>query len=462
MKRVHAHVADPRARDALEACVRAVAGMAAALEVATAEEVAALTLPDGVGVSALPLLVDDPPENLAASHETAARIAAGTRWLDSQTWVGDREATQVAKAMLDWERNAIAAKVARMYAIEDQSTVSDGDLAKLQIDPDRLERYLKTHYGDDARVSNFRQAIGGRSRQTAVFELHGTRLSNHLVVQRDHPASISRGGVAQQYPVLMLLATTTLKVSRPSLLETDRSVLGAPFMIIEAARGQVAGGDYFRPPAAPELALELAEQLAILHAVDPTSLIGELPSTIDSTDPSGWARELQAIESAWNRFAHAPSLTVAAALAWMRAHVDEVSNDLSIVHNDAAFHNILVDNGHFSSLLDFELVHLGHPAEDLGYCRPFIQEIAEWDDFVDAYIAAGGKRFTPQVVDYFSLRGGVNLLTLLQYGRSIFKSGATTDINLAEAATAFIPKQLGRVARMVEVVLDRDNSARHS
>jgi aminoglycoside phosphotransferase (APT) family kinase protein len=105
--------------------------------------------------------------------------------------------------------------------------------------------------------------------------------------------------------------------------------------------------------------------------------------------------------------------------------------------------------------LDFELVHLGHPAEDLGYCRPFVQEMTEWDKFIDAYVAAGGKRFPADVVDYFSLRGGVHLMTLLQYGRGVFKSGATTDINLAEAAMSFIPKQHNRIARMVEVVLDR-------
>jgi hypothetical protein len=44
---------------------------------------------------------------------------------------------------------------------------------------------------------------------------------------------------------------------------------------------------------------------------------------------------------------------------------------------------------------------------------------------------------------------------LLQYGRDVFKSGATSDINLAEAATAFTPKHHGRITRMVEKVLER-------
>jgi aminoglycoside phosphotransferase (APT) family kinase protein len=271
------------------------------------------------------------------------------------------------------------------------------------------------------------------------------------VLQRDHPASIARDGVARQFPVLELLSKTALKVSRAVLLEIDRAILGAPFMIVEAAPGVIAGADYFNPPPAPGLALELAGQLAILHSTDPTSLLTRLRTT--TSGPNGWSAELDAIEGAWREFAHAPSLTVSAAFAWMRAHVHRIGDELSIIHNDASFHNILVADGHFSSLLDFELVHLGHPAEDLGYCRPFVQEMTDWNAFMDSYVAGGGKRYDPAIVDYFSLRGGVHLLTLLQYGRSKFKNGDTTDINLAEVSTSFIPKLHARVARMMEVVL---------
>jgi aminoglycoside phosphotransferase (APT) family kinase protein len=450
MKRVSPHVEDARARDALEACVRAIAGIGLALDVASPETVAALPLPAGM-VPAAPLAVNDPPENLAASHETASRIAAAADWLREGSWMNNPSARETMRAMLGWERAIIAEKIARIYAIEDQSTKPEGDLVKLLIDRDRLESYCQEKFGPTAAITSFRQAVGGRSRQTAVFTLEGTDLPCRLVVQRDHPASITRDGIGQQYPVLALLAETRLKVSRPLLLENDRAILGAPFMIIEAAEGVVAGADYFRPPQNPELALELAEQLAILHAVDPAPLAGQLRRT----NQDGWAGELEGLEAAWHRFAHAPSLAISAAFAWMRARVGAIGHELAIVHNDAAFHNILIQDGHFSALLDFELVHLGHPAEDLGYCRPFVEEMTDWNAFVDAYVAAGGQRFPADVLDYFSLRGGIHLLTLLQYGRDVFKSGATSDINLAEAATAFTPKHHGRITRMVEKVLER-------
>jgi aminoglycoside phosphotransferase (APT) family kinase protein len=273
------------------------------------------------------------------------------------------------------------------------------------------------------------------------------------VVQRDHPASINSFGVATQFPVLQLVAASRLRTARPVLLETDRTILGAPFMLLERVAGQVAGADYFAPPQAPPLAYELAEQLAILHRVDPAPLVGVIPATVDQTGETGWLGDLDRIEAAWHKFKFAPSLSIAAALAWMRAQAGQIGDERAIVHNDAAFHNILVQDGHFSALLDWELVHLGHPAEDLGYCRYFVQEIADWDMFLQAYVDAGGTRFSRAVVDYFSLRAGIHLMTLLQYGRSMFLAGLTTDINLAETATSFVPKQHSRIAAMVEAVI---------
>jgi aminoglycoside phosphotransferase (APT) family kinase protein len=287
-----------------------------------------------------------------------------------------------------------------------------------------------------------------------VFEQTGAPdLPAGLVVQRDHPASINNFGVSIQFPVLERVALSRLRTARPLLLETDRAILGAPFMLLERVPGQVAGADYFAPPQEPQLAYELAEQLAILHEVDPAPLVGIIPATVDQAGKAGWVADLDRIGTNWDKFKFAPSLSIAAAMAWMRAHVDQIGDERAIIHNDAAFHNILVRDGHFSALLDWELVHLGHPAEDLGYCRYFVQEIADWDVFLQAYVSAGGSRFKRTVIDYFSLRAGIHLMTLLQYGRSMFLAGLTTDINLAETATSFVPKQHNRIAAMVAAVI---------
>ena len=74
--------------------------------------------------------------------------------------------------------------------------------------------------------------------------------------------------MADEYPALELVAKSPLKSPAPVMLERSRDYLGAPFMVTVRAPGVVAGPDYFDPPKDAGLALQLAEQLALLHAVD--------------------------------------------------------------------------------------------------------------------------------------------------------------------------------------------------
>lgn len=463
MSRVYPTVTDPRSRDALETCVRAIAGMASALDIPPDDRALDLPLPNSIAAPTERLLITTPPENIAANHQTAARIAAGAQWLSNGEWLRDPEATWAAREMLAWEREVLAAKITAMDRCQSGTTTGQTDVGDLEIDRSALERYFQQRCGaaSGARITDFRQTTGGRSRQTAVFTLAGdTGLPRELVVQRDHPAGITSFGAEGQYPVLKLLADTKLKTPKPILLELDPDVIGAPFLILEKAPGTVAGPDYFAPPQSPALAMELAQQLAILHSADPTPLAGIIRSTVEQGTTEEWTKELGEIEAAWHRLSHAPSLAISAAFVWMRAHVDQIGNERAIVHNDAAFHNVLVENGRFSSLLDWELVHIGHPAEDLGYCRAFVQEIADWDEFLAAYVDAGGIPFPAAVIDYFSLRAGIHLMTLLQYGCSRLINGATSDINLAEVGTSFIPRHHHRIANMVSTIVGKASVTR--
>ncbi len=454
-QQVHPGVEDARARDVLEACIRAIAGMAVSLDDALPDELNALQLPADIGAENMPFQLSEPPENVALTPRTGQAIAAGADWLSGGGWLLP-ERLDDARRMVGWERHLIADRVERMLEIESQSA-DDSGLKQLLLDPTALEHYFAARCGPraKARVTDFRQAIGGRSRQTAVFTLEGeTGLPRKLVVQRDHPARISPHGIAQEYPLLELLSKTALKVARPLILETRSDILGAPFMVLEQCPGSLAGPDYFIPPQRPALAIALAKQLAILHGVDATPIEERLTRTTEPGQPDAWLRDLDRLEATWNQFKHGPSMTVSAALAWMRAHVHLIGDETAIIHNDAVFHNILIEGDDIVALLDWELAHLGHPAEDLGYCRPFIQEMGDWQRFTEAYADAGGKRFSPQVLDYFSLRASIYLMTLIQYGRGMFKSGATSDINLAEVATSFMPKLLRRTANILDAVLE--------
>jgi len=257
---------------------------------------------------------------------------------------------------------------------------------------------------------------------------------------------------------LSLVAQSRLRGPRPIFLEASRAALGAPFMVSERSPGKIAGPDYWDSPKDVRLAAQLAEQLAILHSIDYSPVQSGLKHTLSGC--VDWRGELEQLEDRWNSLRHWPSVTATAAFAWMRQHVGEIGEETAIVHNDTALHNVLVHDGNISALLDWELVHLGHPAEDLGYCRGFIEEMGSWDAFIDAYVAAGGKRFSSDLLDYFSLRAIIHLTTLLQLARSQFEKKATDDLNIAEVGASFMPKLMLRLANVMTSVFQARPRAR--
>ena len=62
----------------------------------------------------------------------------------------------------------------------------------------------------------------------------------------------------------------------------------------------------------------------------------------------------------------------------------------ALVHGDYNFHNLLFDGDRLSAVLDWELSHVGHPAEDLGYIKQTAEQSVAWEDFMAAYRDEGG------------------------------------------------------------------------
>jgi aminoglycoside phosphotransferase (APT) family kinase protein len=80
-----------------------------------------------------------------------------------------------------------------------------------------------------------------------------------------------------------------------------------------------------------------------------------------------------------------------AVLAWLRVHLPATAERPVLVHGDVGFHNMLVADGSVTALLDWEMAHRGHAAEDLAYVRPSVRGLLEWPEFLEVYREAGGQ-----------------------------------------------------------------------
>jgi aminoglycoside phosphotransferase (APT) family kinase protein len=145
----------------------------------------------------------------------------------------------------------------------------------------------------------------------------------------------------------------------------------------------------------PALAGEIAQAMARIHALDPAAF-----AFLPRLEPAAGVEALAA------QFAQGGGdrPLIALGLAWLRANLP-LPAPLRFVHGDLRVGNVMVDGGHLSAVLDWELGHLGDGHEDLAYgcmtvwrfSRPENPALGLTDvaSFAAAYEAAGGEPFDP-------------------------------------------------------------------
>jgi len=463
-----------RARDALNNAISAIAAIAAQLDhiaPAALGAIDATSLPEALrglipepdsetGLAApLHLALSTPPDDVSVNHAALPLLKAGAAWLAAAPWPREPAALASAKALLGWESAMRGDVLARLAGAEQGFAPQTGPDGAGDIQPEALAGYLRARFSaPELEITSFRFLTGGRNRQTALFEVaHAAALPARLVIQREPAQQMTTlSGVGMQFAVIEALHAAGVKVARPVLAELSADVLGGPFMITEQVSGAspVPSMDYWSaPPKSARLARSLAAQFAKMHSVPITGLDKVMQRYVDPAQGQTWLGDLEALETQLNAALHAPSLAVTAALAWMRAHVDCADGVETIVHNDALLHNVLAENEEITALLDFEMAHIGHPFEDLGYVRPVVEQMLPWADFVAAYTAAGGRAPRQEQVDFFTLRSILKLLVQILYVRNAFDAGHANIPALAEIGASFVPKLIARLAGQLNAIL---------
>ena len=114
-----------------------------------------------------------------------------------------------------------------------------------------------------------------------------------------------------------------------------------------------------------------------------------------------------------------------------------------LVHGDFRTGNIMVDpRAGLVAVLDWELAHMGDPAEDLGWLcvnswrfgavERAVGGFGDLADLLAAYAQAGGAPVSPARVHYWQMVGSLKWAVMCLMMYEIFRSGA--DASLERAA----------------------------
>ncbi len=111
-----------------------------------------------------------------------------------------------------------------------------------------------------------------------------------------------------------------------------------------------------------------------------------------------------------------------------------------IVHGDYRMGNFLVDGSGLCGVLDWELAHLGDPAEDIGWlcARAWrfggpgrVGGFGDLDQFLTAYASAGGETVDVERVRWWEAYATVKWAVICLLQASSHLSGSTRSVELA-------------------------------
>lgn len=333
----------------------------------------------------------------------------------------------------------------------------------------RLEGFLAARMPDAGavRVSHLERSTEGFSQETFTFEVELTRqgaTARHSYVAKREPVAglLEPYDLEPEFRVLHALSDDPLPSPPTPWFERDPAVLERPFYVMDRLPGEVPlptaspdGSGPFTDAERTALGPAVAGALARLHALDWQRLgfdfLGVPPPSRGTAE-----REL----ARWEGRIRASDLPVtpplAEALGWLRGHAP-ACDEVTLVHGDYRCGNFLVERAGAASrltgILDWELVHLGDPLEDVAWCAsglwrggtPWASGLLPPEEFAARYADAAGRRVDPERLRFYEVLAIVKMIAIMLTGLRAFRDGRTRDLRMAifEHQLPFLDALLG-------------------
>jgi aminoglycoside phosphotransferase (APT) family kinase protein len=411
-----------------------------------------------------------PGQGEDALHALYAAAAQVGRSLDALTIDTLRDEERSAVTAGAWFKEAVSATRDFLQAYEsalppDEAVTSRPD-ASAGTQLERLSRYLARRYPALPAdvVRSLRVVPGGRGKETSLVELApNDLLPSRLVLRRDLSLSVTGASAYAEFPLLQAVDALGMPVPKPLLAEKDPTHLGGTFILMTEIEDAKAGGELFAelndltrlaPTFAPRLVGALATLHTLRHHPSGTELAGHATGGTDALDM------VRGFQQMFRTIAHKPPLHVATDLgfAWLLANPLPKNRPLRLVHGDVGLHNVLVRNGELAAILDWELAHLGDPAEDIAYAwSPLLRHLLTWEEFTQHYRDQGGDAdsYDRHAVAWYGVWAHTRNSVYVALHYDWAATGQRKDIECFNAGTDFFARTQYYIALELDEALAR-------
>jgi aminoglycoside phosphotransferase (APT) family kinase protein len=286
---------------------------------------------------------------------------------------------------------------------------------------------------------NARRLSGGASQETWAFDLDdGTPL---ILRRRPSGGAMSQAALPLSTEAALLVAVAPRGAPVPEVVHVCEPAdgLGEAY-VMRRLDGETLGRRIVRDEAfaavRPDMARRCGQVLAAIHA---TPLDGLPPlATSDA------ASELGRYEGVYRELG-ARRPVFEAAFRWLAGRAPPLERPV-LVHGDFRNGNLMIDPGSKAlgglvGVLDWELAHLGDPAEDLGWICVNSWRFGEWrrpvggfgdyQDLVDGHAAGGGSAVSLDRLLFWQALGSLKWGVMCLRMYASFASGADRSIERA-------------------------------
>jgi aminoglycoside phosphotransferase (APT) family kinase protein len=327
--------------------------------------------------------------------------------------------------------------------------VSDSGLA------DRLAALM----GGGVTISDLKPVSGGNARRAWSFDAvaaNGTVRPCILLAQvaGKHVES----DTAEEFRVLRAMTGQGLCAPAALALDGDGAVAGGPALVLERIEGNASAVAFLKLDAETGRAATatLAKAIAGVHAFDwggagivipakagPQSLPnqrGEASKHGARLGP-GLRRDdvktivLNEIKLWESRFlAHRlePLPALAHLFRWLKAHIP-TSSRLSLIHGDLRPGNFLFEGGKINALLDWEMAHIGDPAEDIAWVYRALWSPERFMS-IGEFVRVHGMGVHRQNILYYRIFSEVKFATISVSAAASFARGDTSNLRHIDRA----------------------------
>jgi aminoglycoside phosphotransferase (APT) family kinase protein len=326
----------------------------------------------------------------------------------------------------------------------------------------RLGEFISHASGAPVAVERLTKFPAGFSWITYGAKLSGFAKSDDVILRIGPPYGLFAPYSAMpEYESLLALEASAVPAPRAYFASDDPAILGAPFFLCETVEGSTplpwgSRGEALEGARRESLAADFIDALAALHVFDwratPLAKWGR-----NVTRENAAQLQIDAWEARFRRWALRPHPMAHRALAWLRAEAPKAER-ISLVHGDYRLGNFLERDGRISAILDWELVHLGDPIEDLGWAflpqyrggGKLVCGLASEADFLARYEARSECTVGRAALKFYIVFSLLKLAFTHMAAARCFEDGLFNDLRMPGMATQIAPV-FRQIAKILEL-----------